>query len=484
MAILEKENELWDKFFLTAKTLGVPQDQVKNFINHGYIPFPWQLKFHAISREADKENGPVIIGLGGARGPGKSHSIFAQIALDDCQRVPGLKGLFLRQTGKAAKESFEDLINAVLSGVVDYNYNKSSNILEFPNGSKIILGGFETEGDIDKYVGIQYDFIAIEELTQLTKDKIDKLRGSLRTTKENWRPRLYASFNPGGIGHQFVKDLFVVPFQKGFENRTRFVPATWKDNPYLNKEYIDYLFELKGDLGKAWREGEWDLFEGQFFSEWSTEKHTCHAFLIPSSWKKFRGYDHGRTAPACCKWYALDQDGRVWIYRELYAVGKNIDQLAQEINRLSEGENYQYSVADPSIFANTGFVDKTGGQTIAEVFARYGIQFYPASNRRIDGWNVMHQYLYWNENQMPKMIYFKNCKDSIRTIPGLVHDDKKPEDLHSDSEDHAADVDRYFLMSLHGAKVETPKTDIERKLEELRRKDSIINQLTELYMPS
>ena len=476
-------DEKWLQFFSKSKAIGVPKDQIENFIYHGYVPLEWQLKFHAASRVADSSTGPVMIGVGGARGPGKSHGVFAQITLDDCQRIEGLKGLFLRQTGKAAKESFEDLITSVLSGTTKFTYNRSSNILEFPNGSKTILGGFENDNDIDKYIGIQYDFIAIEELNQLSEDKVERLRGSLRTAKTNWRPRLYASFNPGGIGHQFVKNLFVSPYKTEQEKATKFIPATYKDNPYLNKEYVDYLQKLKGDLGKAWREGEWELFEGQFFSEWSSEKHTCPPFIIPSSWKRFRAYDHGRTAPACCKWYALDQDGRVWVYKELYVKGQNSDQIAEEINRMSEGENYQYSLADPSIFAHTGFIDKTGGQTIAEVFARHGIGFYPASNRRIDGWNIMHQYLFWNETTYPKIIYFNNCRNSIRTIPSLIYDDKKPEDVHSSCEDHAADCDRYFLMSLHETKTELPKTEIEKKLDELKKRDNLINQLTELYMP-
>lgn len=481
---MEKISEQqWIDYFTIAKNANVPRDQIVNFIQSGYIPLPWQLKFHGIAREADKTDGAVKIGVGGARGPGKSHCVFAQIALDDCQRVSNLKGLFLRQTGKAAKESFEDLIFAVLTGVIKYNYNKSSTILEFSNSSRIVLGGFENEADIDKYVGIEYDFIAIEELNQLSQDKIDKLLGSMRTSKTNWRPRLYTSFNPGGIGHQFVKDLFVVPFKEQREIKTRFIPAIYKDNPYLNVEYIEYLKELKGDLGKAWREGEWDLFEGQYFNEWNTEKHTCPPFPIPLGWRRFRAYDHGRAAPACCKWYALDQDGRVWVYRELYLTGMNIDYIASEINRLSQGEEYQYSIADPSIFAHTGFVDKTGGQTIAEVFARYGVQFYPGSNRRVDGWNILHQYLYWSEYQLPKIIYFKTCYNSIRTLPALIHDEHRPEDVDTRCEDHAPDTDRYFLMSLHEAKAEVPKSDIEKKLDELKQKDSMLSQLAELYLP-
>ena len=129
-------------------------------------------------------------------------------------------------------------------------------------------------------------------------------------------------------------------------------------------------------------------------------------------------------------------------------------------------------MADPAIFANIGFTDKYGGQTIAESFARQGIMFLPASNRRVDGWNLMHQYLRWDDNTPPRILYFNTCYDSIRTIPALVHDDVKPEDIDTDGEDHAADVDRYFLMSLHERKSMNPKTEVEQKLEQLKQSSS------------
>src|SRR4051812_25045415 len=110
----------------TAKDAGCPRDQAKNFLEHGYVPLPWQWEFHAAAREADRDGGPVLIAAGGARGPGKTHGIFAQGTLDDSQRFPGLKGLFLRKTGKAAKESMDDLVSKVLVGKVQHEHTASS----------------------------------------------------------------------------------------------------------------------------------------------------------------------------------------------------------------------------------------------------------------------------------------------------------------------------------------------------------------------
>lgn len=248
----------------------------------------------------------------------------------------------------------------------------------------------------------------------------------------------------------------------------KFIRSLPIDNPYLATSYLDDLKKLPERLRKAYWDGNWDVFEGQYFTEWDNQRHVVPPFPIPVFFKRFRAYDHGRHNPACCKWYAIDYDGRVWVYREFYAAGLNVDQIASEINRLSAGEVYEYSVADPAIFANIGFTDKFGGQTIAETFSRNGIMFMPASNRRVDGWNLMHQYLHWTDEVPPKLIYFNTCYDSIRTIPALVHDDVRPEDVDTDSEDHTADCDRYFLMSLHERQSMKPLSDVEKKLNQMK----------------
>jgi len=458
-----------EDFVTTAHKAGVPREQLERFITSGYIPLPWQLKFHALARECDVQGGPVKLGAGGARGPGKSHGVFAQLTLDDCHRVPGLKGLFLRQTGKAASESFEDLVNRVLFGKVFYKYTQG--VLKFPRtGSRVILGGFEDERDIDKYIGIEYDVIAVEELNQLNKEKVEKLEGSLRTSKPGWRPRLYTSFNPGGLGHAFVKETFVEPWRANTETKTRFVPSTYRENPYLNPEYVDYLEGLSGDLGKAWREGDWDLFAGQFFTEWRYEKHVVKPFQIPDSWRKARSIDvSGRNGITSCHWFAVDYDGNVWVYREHYGTGKDADEHAKEIARLSEGETYAYTVIDNSAFSNVGLPE-----TLAEVYIRNGVDnLLPCSKDRRARWDLMHQYLRWNAEAGPKIKFFETCYNAIRTIPTLIHDDKNPDDVDTDGEDHAADEIGYFLQTLRESKTPRPLNMVEKMLKQMQEEESI-----------
>lgn len=478
----QRRTILLEKCVNTALSAGSPPDQIEALMEDaGYIPYPWQWQFHAAAREADQEGGPVDIGLGGARGPGKSHAVLSQAALDDCQRMDGLKVLFLRQTGLSAQESFDDLIHKAVRGRAEYR--KSKNALRFPNGSRILLGGFKNESDIDKYIGLEYDVIIIEELTQLTEEKYTKLRGSLRTSKQGWRPRMYTSFNPGGKGHVWVRARYVLPYREGNQKETRFIPSTYKQNPALNKGYIEYLESIGGDLGKAWREGEWDLFSGQYFSEWRFEKHVVRPFEIPSTWRRFRSIDpSGRDGITSCHWYALDPDGHVWVYREYYygigvatknggkiEVGRDYDQHAIAIAKMSEDEDgtpeeYQYTIIDTAAFAKAGY-----SETAAEIYARHGVDgLIPAAKERVVGWNAVHQYLRWTIHKEPSLRVFKTCVNMIRTIPLLQHDEKHPEDVDSDGEDHAADELRYFLRTLRESKAPKPLSAIERRLQALR----------------
>jgi len=221
-------------------------------------------------------------------------------------------------------------------------------------------------------------------------------------------------------------------------------------------------------MRKAYLEGNWDVFEGQFFSEWNRDKHVVAPFKTPLTWARFRSIDiSGRAGITSCHWYALDYDGNVWIYREYYQRGKDSDEHAEEINRLSEGEDYRYTVIDSSAFDRIGLPE-----SLAEVYVRHGItNLVPSSKNREAGWDFMHQYLRYTEEKEPKLKVFSTCLNFIRTIPTLVHDEHRPEDVDTDGEDHAADECRYFLQTLRETKTPKPKTIVERRLEELKRRE-------------
>lgn len=340
----------------------------------------------------------------------------------------------------SAKESFGDLIDKVVRGRIPYS--QAGNVLSIGE-SRIILGGFHDANDIDKYIGIEYDEIVLEEANQLTEDKLEKLKGSLRTSKIGWRPRMYLSFNPGGIGHVFVKNRYVIPYRENRQTITRFVPSTYKDNPFLNKEYIDYLEGLSGNLGKAWREGDFDIFEGQYFSQWRYDVNVCQPFTIPREWKRYRALDHGSFAPTACGWYAIAPDGQEYKYREYYKVDKLASNHAKAIKSLSEGEVITYTAADPSMWIK----GSTDGRSAAEIYESEGVPLTKANNDRINGWRIMREHLKGDVDNKPRLLIFSTCTDTIRTIPEMLHDEKNPEDLNTDLEDHAVDETRYYCVS-------------------------------------
>lgn len=448
-----------EKCLITAKSYGVPRDQAKNFVSVGYIPLPWQWEFHAEARRADKDGGPVDIGLGGARGPGKSHAVLSQAVLDDCQRIPNLKGLFLRQTGLAAKESFDDLVDKVLRGKVEYT--KTGFNLVMTNGSKVLLGGFKDQSDIDKYIGIEYDFIIVEELNQLDEDRYVRLRGSLRTSKADWRPRMYTSFNPGGRGHEFVKQRYVMPFREKRQEKTRFIGSTYKSNPYLNKEYIEYLEDLEGDLGEAWREGEWDLFAGQVFNEFRRKTHVIKQLTPKKSLSHFLWTDWGYTAPFAAYATALvemkaetgEKFNRLITYQEWYDTGKYPEEWAEHIYKTARQREFRKWVVDPAMM-NT---QTDGSMDIATTMTnkwknlnkgRNWISPTRGNNKRASQVPIMKNWMSLAPDGMAYWLITEECVNMIRTLPTLTYDEHRVEEIDTTGADHASDAASYGLKEV------------------------------------
>ena len=442
--------ETLETYLTTLRTNNIEIDQTQNFVNGGYVALPWALSFHRAARETDQPNQAVWLLAGGARGPGKSHMILAQVGLDDCQRAPGSKWLFLRKVKYKAQESMEDLVRRIFA-YTPHDYKPGLGRVVFPNGSRILIGGFQNDEDIDNYIGIEYDGIAIEELSQLTWRKIMMLLGSLRTSRQDWRPRLYASTNPGGIGHNDVKQMFIQPWRDHTETRTRFFPGTYHDNPFLNQEYRDYLESLSGPLGKAWRDGDWDVFEGMAFPNWSHELHVIKPFPIPDHWLKWEATDEGYAKPWCCLWMTKDPgDEAIYVYREAYQTNLTTRQQAQRIKDLTPvGEQIAYNLADPSMWARQTADDIV--TTSAQVYEQMGIPMMKANNDRILGKRKIDDLLAVRADGKSRLRIFNTCANLIRTLPVLPFDETHAEDVDTDAEDHAYDTLRYGVTNVNVA---------------------------------
>lgn len=229
-------------------------------------------------------------------------------------------------------------------------------------------------------------------------------------------------------------------------------------------EYIDQLKALPEAKRRAHLDGDWNVYDGQVFEEFRNlpehylERrwtHVIRPFEIPPEWRIYRSFDFGYAKPFSCGWWAVDYDGRLYRILELYGCVKNEpntgikwtpDEIFAEIARIEHEHRWLQGkrilgVADPSIW------DASRGQSVAETSEKYRVYWEPGDNKRIPGWMQLHYRLQFDDNGIPMMYIFDTCKAFIRTIPTLMYDDKKPEDIDTDLEDHVADEVRYMCMN-------------------------------------
>lgn len=442
-----------ERMLIAMRDAGLPRDQAERFTLGGYVPLQGMLPFHAWARQADRGTGPEWVAMGGKRGPGKSHTAMAQVGLDDCQRIPGLKGLFIRKIQRAARQSLEDVIMQVFRYTP---HTLTQDGVTFRNGSRLLIGGYKDERDIEKYLGIQYDVIVIEEATQLIESKVDKLRGSLRSAKPGWRPRIYLTTNADGPGLQWFKREFVVPAREGRETATRFLDVTHIHNPFINDEYDQWLGSLTGNLAKAWRDGDWDAFAGQAFPNWNHARHVVDPFDIPAHWLRWKATDWGSAAPFCTLWFAKDLDTRrVIVYRELYRAGLTDRQQARAILDMSPmSETYTVHYADPALWERKNYNNRVF--STADEYKAEGIILTRANNDRLGGKRKVNNALADLPDGEPGLQVFSTCPHTIEQMESLASDELNPEDVDTQQEDHAYDTLRYGLTNER--KLEQPKT--------------------------
>lgn len=419
---------------------------------------------------------------GGAAGGGKSH-LLRTAAITWCGEIPGLQAyLFRRIEGDLIKNHVEGPtgFRATLAPLIQLGYvNIVEGEIRFWNGSKIYLCHCKDDAHRFKYQGTEMHVLLVDELTHFSEVVYRFLRSRVRMTGielpakyQGQFPRILCASNPGNQGHHFVKSMWIdgaEPYQirqmadDGGMLR-QFIPAKLSDNPSLLKSDPLYRERLRGmgspQLVKAMEEGDWNVVEGAFFSEWNTARHVVKPFAIPRHWLRFRSIDWGSAAPFSVLWWAVASEdivasgatiprGALIAYREWYgasAPNVGLKMTAEEVargilQRQPSDEEITYTAADPSMFK------ADGGPSNAEVFARNGVHLMPADNSRVAGWDQLRSRLKGDGDGRPMIFFFSTCADSIRTIPALQHDTHRPEDVDTDSEDHAGDSTRYACMS-------------------------------------
>lgn len=415
---------------------------------------------------------------GGAAGGGKTDALLV-CGLTWISRYPGAQVLFLRRTypdlsmpGGAIPRSHELFHGHAV-------WNGSEHKWTFPDGGTLQFGHLEHGTAHLNYRGAQIDLLLWDELTQASLEQYLFLRSRVRATRPGVVTAIRAATNPGDVGHAWVRQRWVdaAPWGEPFHVRTagaepvsaRFIPARVDDNQRLLERdpgYKDRLAELPDHLRRAYLEGDWDIYEGQYFEEWRQDVHTCKSFDVPPDWTRWLAVDYGFADPFCALFLARAPDTRrtVYVYRELYAPGLRDQQQAELIVKAAKGERLSLAVLDPSMFNERREQEKP---SIASVYAGvfragglFGVRgdeqqpLYPASNARIPGWNAVRALLAHDPAAMQKprlQVMRERCPNLIRTLPAMVRDPLDPEDLADKvkgvkTEDHAVDALRYGAM--------------------------------------
>ena len=471
-----------DLFLNAAIAAGCPEDQTRNFVAAKLWLQERQLAASAVARLCDKPDGPTAIGYGGARGGGKSHWMLAQLGADDCQRVPGLKCLLLRKVGKANLEHFEDLRQRLFNRL-PHEFSAFRGILTFANGSRIIAGHFQNDRDVDAYLGLEYDVIGIEEATTLTSRKFQDITTCCRTSKPNWRPRIYSTTNPGGVGHAWYRKRFVQPMLDRRETETRFIPARVGDNAFNNPEYRRVLEGLTGWQRRAWLDGDWDIAAGQFFTQFRRDVHVIEDFDDTRAVEWFAALDYGFAHYTVCLLGCRDGDGnvfvvdehaeRMWLPQRHCAairamIARHVVPVESRWLRAERPETRPLEISDLKRFVAGAdvFSRQSDGTTVAAQYGRLGITLRPANTDRINGWaEILQRFGDWQGQcpvgeataaggVRPTLFIHKRCGRLIESLPALQHDPNRPEDVlkvDADEEgvggDDCADALRYLVAT-------------------------------------
>jgi len=414
--------------------------------------------------------------FGGARGGGKTEASIGDWLNHSATYGENAVGLFIRRK----LTQLADVIarTKILYGKLGAKYNEQKKEFTMPNGARLRFAYLERDSDADEYHGHNYTRIYIEEATNFPfPDPIMKLKATLRSAA-GVPCGIRLTGNPGGPGHHWVKARYIDPNPKGYEViktseeisiggesititlERVFIPSKLTDNKLLLKNDPAYILKLREtgseQLVRAWLEGDWNGVDGTFFSEFSEARHVIRGeFRFPRHWTVFRAMDWGSASPFSVGWYAVSDGtlshlyprGALIKFREWYGttgkpnVGLKLpaNLVAQGILNREKDLKINLGIADPSIFITNG------GPSIAEMMIVEGCSWLRGDNARQPGWEQVRKRLSFEP--YPLLFFTEDCEHTIRTLPYLQHDEKNPEDLDTDAEDHAADETRYACMS-------------------------------------
>lgn len=399
---------------------------------------------------------------GGAKGGGKSDFLLIDFLRGVEEWGDAHRGVLFRRTYPELEELIIRSRQIYPFVYPEATWRDSSKSWTFPSGAMLRMRFLERSADVSRYQGHQYTWIGWDELPQWPTPHAYVEMLSCARSAAGAPIRIRSTGNPGCVGNAWVKRRFISPAPAGTVFRGEdgmcrmFVSAKVYDNAILMRNDPHYVRRLEAQSPEkraAYLEGDWDVFAGQALDNWDPRVHVVKPFEVDRGWRLFRCCDWGFSRPFSVYWYALDFEGRMVVYREWYGwsgvpnegarmeaeeVAQGI--LSRELGQFDEGRVLPGPI-DTAAFNQTGT-----GPSVAQRMARHGVVWTKSNKDRVNGFAEVYQRLS-SKGGGPKLVFFQTCRHAIRTLPELVHDDTRVEDVDTDGEDHAYDAIRYACMS-------------------------------------
>jgi len=404
-----------------------------------FNPLPWQ-------HEPWRDKSAIIL-LTGSAGGGKSR-LAAEKMHAFCLKYEGATALMLRKTRESMTNStvlFMD--RAVIARDPAVRHFPSKNRFEYANGSILAYGGMKNEEQREQIRSIgqdgSVDLVWMEEANKFTEDDFNEVLGRMRGKAAPWM-QIMLSTNPDAPTHWIKKRLI----DKG-EAAVYYSSAV--DNTHNPEAYQENLGRLTGVLRERLVNGRWVQAEGAIYDTFSDALHVIDPFEIPFSWRKVRSVDFGYTNPFVCQWWAIDADGRMYLYREIYRSRRTVATHSAQIKALTANERIEATVADH---------DAEDRATMEE----NGIPVKPANRAVSPGLQAVKERLKVAGDGKPRLFILRGAtvgtdpilEDSKRPVstldefPGYVWSDKIAKDEPTKENDHGMDAMRYAVMYVDG----------------------------------
>lgn len=406
---------------------------------------------------------------GGAVGGGKSVALL-MYALRACVRYDGIQVYWFRCTYPELDTSvMKILARYAFAAELGARWVSSKYELVFPNKSILRLTHAKNIQEATSLRSAEINLLILDERTTIPPDVVELLYTRIRSGVEGVPVLgIRSGTNPGGPGHSAVLKEYIQATEHGeneivdvFGRRRIFIQSKLSDTPQLMNDgaYLKALQGLSPDLRRALLEGDWESFSGQMFAELSRDRHMVLPMEIPETWRKYAGIDYGWRAPWGVIWAAVDEDERIWIYREVYATQIRESEQAKSILKQEKlgKEDIVARYADDAMWVSRG-----EAKSIAQIYEDNDCHITKAGKgpgSRVIGFARIHDYLAeapacahhralgWETCPMVHM--FSTCTNLFDELKAISYATSgNLEDSDPKYADHLCDALRYLLVNI------------------------------------